>query len=432
MFDLLLTVAPGPELARRLDAIDPDEMDDDQALTYLQAVRRQQAWTESLGLRAVARFAELHDEVLDRPIPGAERSVRMGGEGTPRCGSFTADELGAELRMSRHSAARLIADAMDLKHRLPGLLMTLRAGGTDAYRARLVALLTRERSAETAAEVEDRVLRRMDRLTRSQVEHVVEEALALIEPEVREETAAAREETRHVTLEPSLDDHIEVYARLAAGWALRLDARVDEVADMLAVVHPEMEETKNQRRARALGLLADPEAVLALKERYRGVSDGANQPEPLPATTLYVHVRPDGVADLEDYGVLSMPSVAELLTNSNVTVKPVIDLAHMAPSSGYQPSERLREGVILANPTCIFPYCDGNSRKSQLDHTIPYPHGPTTAENLGPPCRRHHNVKTHGAGWALQQPFRGIFVWRSPTGRIYVVDNRETVALPAA
>ncbi|MGI8676695.1 MAG: hypothetical protein ACR2JT_07165 [Nocardioidaceae bacterium] len=34
-------------------------------------------------------------------------------------------------------------------------------------------------------------------------------------------------------------------------------------------------------------------------------------------------------------------------------------------------------------------------------------------------------------GWALRQPFHGIFVWRSPTGRIYIVDHTETLALSA-
>ena len=415
-----------------------ERLDADATLTYVQAVRRQQAWTESLGLEAVAHFAELRDSVPERGIPGAEELVQLGGEGTPECGSFAADELGPELRVSRHSAARLMADALDLKHRLPGLLMTLRTGGTDAFRARTVASLTRECSAETAAKVEDRVLRRMDRLSRGQVARIVEETLAVAQPEKCADEAAAATQIRHVTLEPSHRDHIGVYSVMAAGWALRLDARVDQVADVLAVVHPELEETKDQRRARALGLLADPEAVLALLDRYRELTTpGVSAPgsddakRPAPATTLYVHVCPDGAVDLEGYGTVSMPTLTELLTGSSVTVKPVIDLAHMAPSSGYQPSDTLSEGVILANQRCVFPFCDRDARKCQLDHTIPWPHGPTEADNLGPLCQRHHNVKTHGR-WQLAQPFRGIFVWRSPTGRIYVVDHQAAAALEAA
>jgi hypothetical protein len=441
MFDTdLLATPPGPDLARMLAAVDVEALDADDALTFVQAVRRQQAWTESLGLQAVARFAEVHDEVPAVDVPGAERMVRLGGEGTPECGSFTPDELGAELRVSRYSAERLIADALDLKHRLPGLLMAVRTGGTDAYRARIVSGLTRDCSLEAAATVEERVLRRVDRLTRSQVAKVVDQTLAVVAPEIGEDQAAGVRETRHVTLEPSRQDHIDVHSRMAAGWALRLDARVDQLADMFAVVHPELEETKDQLRARALGLLADPDAVLALMERYReiirpaepaGAGGDGKRRNPAPPTTLYVHLSPDGVVDLEGYGVLSMPSLVELLAGDNVTVKPVIDLAHMASSTGYQPSDSLTEGVVLANPRCVFPFCDRPARKCQLDHTIPWPHGPTAADNLGPLCQRHHNVKTHGR-WQLKQPFRGIFVWRSPTGRVYTVDHRETAALEAA
>lgn len=37
----------------------------------------------------------------------------------------------------------------------------------------------------------------------------------------------------------------------------------------------------------------------------------------------------------------------------------------------------------------------------------------------------HHRVKTHGAH-QVKQPFPGIFVWRDPRGRIYVVDHTST------
>ena len=430
-------IRPGPELARLLATTDVEQLNAEDTLAFLRACRRQQAWTEALTLTAAAHFAQLRDTIDGRPIPGAEDLVGMGGTETPRCGSFTPDELGPELRMSRHAAQRLIADALDLTFRLPGLLDAVRAGQTDAYRARMVATYTRRYSAETAYDVETALLGRVDRLTRNDIVRTVDKIAARVEPELREEVAEEAASFRHVSLEPSRDDHIDVHARMQAGGALRLDARVDQYADMLAVVHPELNETKDQRRARALGLLADPDAALALARRYRALtsetseeSQPAEPSEPLPAVTLYVHIRPDDTADLERYGVLGLPSVKELLAGCQATVKPIIDLAHLAPSRGYRPSASLREGIILANPRCPFPFCDFDARKAQLDHSIPYPRGQTTAENLGPPCPLHHNVKTHGK-WQLKQPFRGVFVWQSPTGHIYVTDGRETLSLAA-
>ncbi len=113
---------PGPALAQALAAADVDELDDEATLQFLAAVRRQSAWTEAMQLRGAARFAELRGEIVPSPVRGAERLVPIGGVGTPQVGSFTADELSPVLRMSRQSAYALIADALDLKYRLPGLL----------------------------------------------------------------------------------------------------------------------------------------------------------------------------------------------------------------------------------------------------------------------------------------------------------------------
>ncbi len=72
------------------------------------------------------------------------------------------------------------------------------------------------------------------------------------------------------------------------------------------------------------------------------------------------------------------------------------------------------------------------------DHTKPYippddggPPGQTSLDNLGPLTRRHHRIKTHRR-WQVKQPFNGIFVWRSPHGRYYLVDHTGTHKLGTA
>jgi hypothetical protein len=46
-------------------------------------------------------------------------------------------------------------------------------------------------------------------------------------------------------------------------------------------------------------------------------------------------------------------------------------------------------------------------------------------DNYGPMTRRHHRVKTHGR-WTGRQPYDGIYVWRDPHGRFYLVDHTGT------
>jgi hypothetical protein len=45
--------------------------------------------------------------------------------------------------------------------------------------------------------------------------------------------------------------------------------------------------------------------------------------------------------------------------------------------------------------------------------------------NLGLTGVFHHRVKTHGP-WQVKQPFSGIWVWRSPLGEYYLVDDTGT------
>lgn len=56
-------------------------------------------------------------------------------------------DVAAELGMSSERAATLIADALDLRHRLPGVPAALGRGGIEGWRARIVARRTRELSA---------------------------------------------------------------------------------------------------------------------------------------------------------------------------------------------------------------------------------------------------------------------------------------------
>jgi hypothetical protein len=57
-----------------------------------------------------------------------------------------------------------------------------------------------------------------------------------------------------------------------------------------------------------------------------------------------------------------------------------------------------------------------------IDHTIPYPAGPTHPSNLKLLCRFHHLLKTFYAGargWADRQLPDGTVIWTAPSGQVY-------------
>ena len=57
-----------------------------------------------------------------------------------------------------------------------------------------------------------------------------------------------------------------------------------------------------------------------------------------------------------------------------------------------------------------------------IDHTIPYPLGPTHPSNLKLLCRFHHLLKTFYTslgGWADRQLPDGTVIWTAPSGQVY-------------
>jgi hypothetical protein len=58
---------------------------------------------ETRRLHLAAHWADLHagDALAKSRLPGIERPIRLGGDGTPTVGDFAAAELGCALRMSK-------------------------------------------------------------------------------------------------------------------------------------------------------------------------------------------------------------------------------------------------------------------------------------------------------------------------------------------
>jgi hypothetical protein len=155
-----------------------------------------------------------------------------------------------------------------------------------------------------------------------------------------------------------------------------------------------------------------------------------------PRAVVYVHLSAEaltggtGVARVEDVGPVLLCRLRLLLgEHCTINLKPVIDLpAGHTPIDAYEIPASLREQLQLRDPADVFPYAAAVSRSIDVDHTIPYlspdrggPPGQTRLGNLGPHVRHHHRQKTHGR-WRVRQPEPGTWLWRSPHGRIYLVN----------
>jgi len=339
----------GPALAATLGTLDHSLLDDDQALTVTAAWMRLQAWAEAGQVRGLATFVDRRAR-LDADAPwqaGGEAMVRMGGAGTPEVEEFAAAEAGAVLGIGTGAARGRIADAVDLRHRLPSTFAALRLGHVDGSKARLMARGTRLLSAVDAGRVDAEIADLLSGWTWRRCDREITRAVVAADPAGAERRRDEARAAREVVVGPSRDGVREVLARLDAGPAARLDARVDQVAGWLG----ELGDTDRLqvRRATALGVLADPDEVVRVWDRLcahrrrtaaddatGGDADHPDEPQPRPEQPTADGTTADGTtadgttadaptadAPTADAPTADAPTTAGPSTDNRSTGRPV-------------------------------------------------------------------------------------------------------------
>jgi hypothetical protein len=244
-----------------------------------------------------------------------------------------------------------------------------------------------------------------------------------------------------------------------------LDQRLDVMAQAVCEDDPR---TLEQRRSDALGALghggdrlsclcgrvdcdaaeAGPSAVVvnviaeekSLSDDTAVEIDGAGPPGPTTAqlremTIAEALAQPPGPgpattnpAVVMGGGIMPAPLLAAKLANT-ATIRPVIHPGDSPPEPRYVPSAALARFVRCRDLTCRFPGCDEPADHCDLDHTIPYPGGPTCASNLKCLCRKHHLLKTF-CGWLDRQLPDGTVIWTSPSGQRYTTHPDSRLLFP--
>jgi hypothetical protein len=462
-----------------MDVVEIEDMSGSELLEHAERLATTQHRCEVEILQVGVQHAYLHNCATLDPDesarPGRERVRRPGGSGTPEVSEFAAAELGARLGMSDISAWRLMADGLDLCHRLPRLWRRVEAGEVRAYLARLVARKTRDLTEEQAAYVDTRVARYADgRLTWTRFQALVEGVVAAADP-----ASTAQRERRAVELQwarptrSQEDDHglRGFYIRAPFATITVFDAALQRIADILG----DLGETDDldKRRVKALLILSRPDLAAGLIAAYQAWRDRPEDPPELreddeaglispthvtrtgpkpvldwtallPQVVVYAHLYAgtgmgtDGIVRVEGCGPVSEAWVRDHLSpHATVTIRPVLDIEGQAPVDAYEIPERHRRAVHLMTPADTFPF-SSSLDPAQIDHTVPYRHGPSAVGagqsrvgNYGPMTTPHHRLKTFGR-WTVKQPFPGIYLWRDPHGALYLVDHTGTRAVPRA
>jgi hypothetical protein len=249
-----------------LFAYDVDELDEAAVLTAAAESRAQRERLEVLDLLHALQVADLHHDPRPGPTgPGRERRHVYGGAGCPAIAEFAPIELGAVMAMSPPAAKAYMSDAQDLRHRLPFTFARVLAGDADVWKARKIARATRALPEQAAALVDERVAAIVNSVTPVRLDTIVEAALWEADPAAAQAAAEEHARSRGVWVRRS-DDHgtKSFYVRAAAGDVIRFDATIDDIAQALRTLGDT--DTLDLRRAKAIGIIADPALAHELLE----------------------------------------------------------------------------------------------------------------------------------------------------------------------
>jgi hypothetical protein len=447
-----------------------DEASATQVLALATGALRTRRLAEVEELRLGIQWATVHGHPRDDRDP----MVTPGGDGTPPVREHAIPELAMARETHPATTRALIADGLDLVHRLPRTWAVVEAGECEPWVARKAAVLSRALLDDQVVKVDRAVAKAIAGHAPSTVLEIARAKVIEADPETHR---AERERSRHERyVRLSRCDELgyrHLIARVTAGDAAWLDAMVDRVADILGATMG-ADHNHDELRSIALGWLARPVDLLKLLLEHTDsdtdtdtetdstapdapswasdhLADTVGRLTAMPAHRLaqlrgrgrlFVHLTDEalrtgtGVARIEGVGPIDVRQLHEVLGHADVTVTPVLDLRGRRRVDAYEHPEVVKDHVWAQTGGDCFPFTPRSATRDgvDLDHAVPYddtgPPGQTGPHNSGPLRRRHHRTKTHG-GLTTRVVGPGRHLWRTPHGQAFLVDHTGTRRLAA-
>ncbi len=379
----------GGALVPFLASIDPaDLLTDTEVLDLALAWDRATSWTQARGVRAVAEFARRPERVgIEDPLVSRARRRRVGAVGrwSPE------SEIGAVLALSPSAALDRVALATWACGRFPSSLRSLESGRIDLVRLRGLLAEVGPCDDGPAQAVEAAVLAGGAEASAGRFRAQARRTVVRLDPEGAALRARQQRTDSFVRCRPASDDVAWLEAHLPAEQALLVRSVLDAAATSLRGRSGE-QRTLDQLRAAALvapfraaiacGALTTPDGLLPL----------ATVGGRTPALTLVHHA--DGTDELVGHGPICALAAGEIASMAGVGRWPVVRIVRRDPGGDaartaqwpveelYRPSAALARVVRDRDRGCRFPGCSASAAGTDLDHTEPWPAGPTHPSNL--------------------------------------------------
>ena len=429
----------------------------EEELQVLEAVERVKAWADGCGLAALRRLHEAVSEQCrhlddDRAALGGPRAGLTPTALRHECRTAAVDEVVLASGLSEAQVTRRLDLALDEDGRASVLHAALADGRVSLDRAIRVHHDTQGISPEETRAICTRLLaRNADGSVRSHRAFCRElrRQVVLHTPDL----AAARADALTRRTAYGVIENDGTGTLTVTGEAGRVTAAMERVDDLA-------------RRLRAAGdtrtltqLRSDVALDLVL---YGWTSPGelpseaaptfVGQPPPahvtlvVPLSTLLgVPDDPDttgpaggaggaggggggaGVAELPGYGFISGLHARQLAMASGsvwrrLVTDPATGAALDVSTHRYRPTQAMADTVAALDGVCRAPGCTTTADRCDIDHSRPWPVGPTAVANLSAKHRRHHNHKTRGT-WTATSDADGSVLWTTVSRRSYVTQR---------
>ena len=361
-----------------------------------------------------------------------------GGSATDR----VLDELSCALVVSRRSAQHTRATAEMLRHQ-PEVWAALFRGDLDLTRARILAdalfevprtdpdgVPREDFESECAALLADGLAYAKDHTAR-RLELFLQRRLLALGCGERPRRRSRGLAERGVWVDHRGDGTADLVARLASEDAervygvIRACALADRNGDPTHEGAATRETLDLWLAAALVDLILDPRVSAGTTDPV-AVSDGTRSRRARVDTVITVTIPIDSLAGLTDspgvingFGAIPAADARRLAAGDARwrhvltcrTSGAVLDVGTLS----YRPPAALDRHVRLRDGTCRFPGCSVPAAECDLDHLVPFPLGPTSADNLHALCRRHHGLK-HEGGWRVEAISGSGLRWTSPQG----------------
>ncbi|QWT24140.1 HNH endonuclease [Subtercola sp. PAMC28395] len=343
-------------------------------------------------------------------------------------------ELAVALHLSEPDARRLVDTCEGLTGPFTKTRDALASGRVSYRHTETLIHRSHPLPREALSKYENTVLPWARRVTVQRLDTIARACVEEAQPRTDNQRHTDAVTNRRVYLEPGSDGMAYLTLYTAAVEAVAIHNRASDMAR--SAKHAGDPRTLTQLKVDVLtdlmlnGNTHTPRVAPGIRARVNVT---------VPALTLLGrdhHGVPDpdqssGPANLEGFGPIDRHTALTITRDAHSFTRVLTD-----PATGtvlsygrqrYKPPADLDELIRLTHTECTFPTPCQPSTTTDLDHTIAWGDGGTTAyDNLSPLCTTHHKVKHHTEWTIRQTPGENgrppTITWTSPAGYHYTID----------